>query len=193
MHGISLIQPGDLLGFSGCSLKSSVIRVCTGGLWCCSGLSHVGIAVAWPAVHRPLVCESTSLCELPCLAAGVRVRGVQVHTIRQRVATYRGRVWHYPLSEALTQLRSENLTAFCREFLGVQYDRRGAIGARHTVLAKLFRQPEDLSKLFCSEWVAACLRIVGRLDTPNASAWSPNGLVKHLVREGICGQARRIK
>jgi len=61
------------------------------------------------------------------------------------------------------------------------------------VLAKLFRQPEDLSKLFCSEWVAACLRIVGRLDTPNASAWSPNGLVRHLVREGICGQARRIK
>lgn len=193
MHGISLIQPGDVIGFSGCNWRSSLIRVGTCGWWCCNGLSHVGIVVAWPEVTRPLICESTSLCELPCAVQQRRIKGVQLHRIRQRIATYRGRVWHYPLCESLSRRDNTRLTGFAAAYLGVEYDRHGAIGARHTLLARWLQRPENLDRLFCSEWVAACLRRIGRLETDNISAWSPNRLSRHLVNNGTCGAPRRIK
>lgn len=193
LRGISLIRPGDLIGFSGCNWKSSLIRIGTCGWICCGGLSHVGIAVAWPGHKRPLLCESTSLGEFPCVAQGKLVAGVQLHYLRQRIVTYRGLVWHYPLAVALMPLESEALTAFARQHLGRPYDFRGAFAARHTPLAWLVRPAEDLAELYCSEFCAAGLRHVGRLATDNASAWSPNGLARHLVRQGICKKPRRIK
>lgn len=193
MHGISLIQPGDVIGFSGCSLKSSIIRVCTGGLWCCDGLSHVGFAVELDGRKRPLLCESTSLCNLPCVATRQRIKGVQVHYMRERIATYRGRVWHYPLARPLSPRESYWLTDFTLRHLGTEYDRRGAIAARHTLLAGLFRRPENLDRLFCSEWLAAAMRYVNRFHTDNASAWSPNGAVRAMLREQECLPGRRLK
>jgi len=190
LHGI---KPGDSLGFAECSPRGAAIRVCTCGLLCCGGLSHVGIVVEWPGCRRPLLCESTTLADAPCVVQGRRVEGVQLHHLRQRVLEYRGRVWHYPLVEPLRPLESRRLTMFCRKHLGRRYDYRGAADARHMPLARLFRGREDLSRLFCSEWDAACLREVGRLDTKNASAWSPNGLARHLVRTGIVHRPRRIK
>ena len=191
MHGISLIQPGDILGFSGCNWKSSLIRVCTGG--CCGGLSHVGIAVAWPGHKRPLICESTSLCDLPCVVQGRVVKGVQFHLMRERIATYRGRVWHFPLARPLLPGESAALTSYCRAYLGVEYDRRGAIGARHTFLAWLLRRSENLDRLFCSEWMVAAMRYMHRFRTDNASAWSPNAAIRTMLREDECKPGRRIK
>jgi len=193
MHGISLVQRGDVIGFSGCSVKSSVIRVCTGGLWCCGGVNHVGIAVQWPGFKRPLLCESLSSHRDPCVVGGLHRCGVQLHYLRSRLVGYHGRVWHYPLRSPLTALESELLTEFTRQWLGTPYDLRGAIAARHTPLAWLFRQPENLDRFFCSEWVAACLRVKGLFDTDNASAWSPNGLLRALVRKQICARPIRLK
>lgn len=192
-RGISTIQPGDVIGFSACNPKGTLIRVCTGGLICRGGLSHVGIAVHWPGYRRPLVCESTSLCPEPCVVRREMVKGVQLHRLRTRILAYPGHVWHYPLVEGLSAANSTVLTLVCRSYLGIRYDRAGAIGARHTLLARLLQRPEDLSTLFCSEWVAACLRHVGKLKTDNASAWSPNGLVRYLVRHGVCRKPVRIK
>lgn len=193
LRGISLIRPGDLIGFSGCNWKSSLIRIGTCGWICCGGLSHVGIAVAWSGHQRPLLCESTSLGEFPCVAQGKLVAGVQLHYLRQRIVTYHGMVWHYPLAVPLVSEESDALAAFARQHLGRPYDLRGAFAARHTPLAWLVRPAEDLAELYCSESCAVGLRHVGRLATDNASAWSPNGLARHLVRQGICKKPRRIK
>lgn len=187
------VKPGDMIGFAECSSSGMAIRICTCGLLCCGGLSHVAFAVEWPGVRRPLLCESTTLADAPCVVAGRRVEGVQLHHLRQRVLEYHGWVWHYPLSEPLRPLEARRLAAFCRKHLGAPYDLRGAMGARHTLLARWFRGREDLSRLFCSEWCAAALREAGRLETQNASAWSPNGLARHLVRTGIVHRPRRVK
>jgi hypothetical protein len=192
-RGISLIQPGDVIGFSACNPKGTLIRVCTGGLICCGGLSHVGMAVDWPEQRRPLLCESTSLCPRPCVVQKRMVQGVQLQSLRLRILEYRGRVYHYPLAMGLADNTRRYLTAFVQEFLGTQYDFRGAIAARHTPFARLFRRAENLDELFCSEWVATCLRRVYRLKSDNASAWSPNGLMRHLVRQGVCRKPTRIK
>jgi len=193
VRGISLIQPGDVIGFSACNPKGTLIRVCTGGLICTGGLSHVGIAVDWPGFRKPLICESTSLCREPCVVAGETIRGVQLHRLRSRILIYPGLVWHYPLADVLLPNGSRMLTDFARHYLGRPYDRKGAIAARHTPLARLFRKPENLDELMCSELVAVCLQRLGLLDTDNASAWSPNGLMRHLVRQGVCRKPTRIK
>lgn len=193
MHGISLLQPGDVIGFSACNAKGALIRLCTGGLLCTGGISHVAIAVEWPGHKRPLLCESTSLCPRPCVVQGRPVSGVQMQYTRRRLIEYHGRAYHYPLARPLPPATSRYLTAFAQEFLGTRYDFRGAIAARHTPLARWFRAAENLDELFCSEWVATCLRRVHRLTSENASAWSPNGLAKHLVRSGVCGAPARIK
>jgi hypothetical protein len=193
MQGISIIQPGDVIGFSACTPKGSLIRVCTGGLLWCGGISHVGIAVEWPGHKRPLLCESTSLCPRPCAVQGHHVAGVQMQYTRRRLIEYHGRVYHYSLARPLSAATSRYLTAFAQEFLGTRYDFRGAIAARHTLLARWFRAAENLDELFCSEWVATCLRRVNRLKTENSSAWSPNGLARHLVRSGVCGAPTRLK
>jgi hypothetical protein len=192
-RGISTIQPGDVLGFSACTPQGAIIRVCTGGLICCGGLSHIGFAVQWPGYTRPLLCESTSLCDLPCVVQGRRIKGVQLHYLRQRIATYPGRVWHYPLARPLSASEVCRLKAFCEAYLGVEYDRRGAIGARHTLFARLFQRPENLDKLFCSEWLVATMRYMRRFRTDNASAWSPRAARRVMLQDGECLPGRRIK
>lgn len=187
------VKPGDGIGFAECSATGAAVRVCTCGLICCGGLSHVGFVVRWPGFRRLLLCESTTLCDEPCVAQGRRVEGVQLHHLRQRIIGYRGKVWHYPLAELLWPLESARLTRFCREHLGTRYDWSGAAAARHMPLARWFRRREDLSRLYCSEWWAASLREAGRLDTQNASAWSPSGLARHLVRTGTVTRPRRLK
>jgi hypothetical protein len=113
--------------------------------------------------------------------------------MRERIATYRGRVWHFPMTYPLMPGESGVLTSFVRAHLGVEYDRPGAIGARHTLLARLLRKPENLDRMFCSEWLVAAMRYSYRFKTDNASAWSPQGSVRAMLRNGECKPGRRIK
>jgi len=199
---LGLIRPGDVLGFSGCNPTSTAIRVCTCGLICCGGLSHVAIVTWWPGRRRGtfpqrprVLCESTSQADKPCLIQERPVSGVQIHHIRARILAYPGRVWHYPLSRPLDWEQVQQLYRFCRKHLGAPYDYIGAAEARHTPLARLILKlrREDLDEVFCSEFVAACHRKLGLLATDNASRFSPNRLVRTERRRKILGKPRRLK
>ena len=54
------------------------------------------------------------------------------------------------------------------------------------------RKP-DLSKLYCSELVAAAHNAIGLFPTPNPARWSPNTLVRAERRLGILANLERIK
>ena len=196
------IRPGDGIGFSACRPSGTAIRVCTCGLICCGGLSHVAIVTWWPGRRggaypdRPRVlCESTSQADRPCLVQKRPVSGVQIHHIRARIIAYPGKVWHYPLARPLDWEQVQVLYRFCKANLGRPYDFFDAAHQRHTPLARLIMRlrGEDLSRVDCSEWFATCHRKLGLLETDNASAFSPRGLFQHERRLGIFAKPRRLK
>jgi hypothetical protein len=75
--------------------------------------------------------------------------------------------------------------------LGTPYDRLGAFRARDLPIGRIRRWllgRENLTSLFCSEFVASVMRILGLFATDNASAWNPNSLIRALRREKIVGE-----
>lgn len=190
---ITDIRPGDVLGFAGCGWWSCAIQVCTLGLPGVS-LSHVAIAVGWRGHRWPLLVEAVAEYREPCAVTGKVLDGVQAHHARSRIRGYEGKVFHYPIARPLQWLEQAMLHGFCRERLGTSYDALGAMLARDTLWAATHRPAEDLVSLFCSEFVAAALRAAGRLpEETNASEWSPNRLMRRMVRSGIVEKPRRLK
>ncbi len=171
------MKVGDLIGFSGANVVSDIINVGTWGIPRYS-LSHVGIV----GEHdRELVLfESTTLDTSPCIIQGKPFKGTQAQNIADRIASYNGKVWHYPLSRYLYSHEANRLNGFLHTHIGIPYDEIGAFRAcDHFAWWEQFLHPENLSSIFCSEWCAAAHNEIGIFPTADASRWSPN----HLVRE----------
>lgn len=200
------MKPGDLIGFSANGCLGFWINVGTWGIpwW---SLSHVGIVADAPRdkriigpdgkLARLLLYESTVSCPFPCAVLGYNVTGVQAQHIEQRIESYDGRVWHYPLSFAIGTNQRLALQNHANFMLGHAYDFEGAAAARSLGLGwlqrRLLKSPEDLSSLYCSEFCAACEEQAGVIALDNASVWSPNRLVRHMRHERVLSFPRRLK
>jgi hypothetical protein len=175
---------GDLIGFSGHDWLSAGINLGTYGIPGLS-LSHVGIIGEH---HGKIVLfESTTLSKLPCLVQGKVVSGAQVHDIADRLDSYRGRAWHYPLYRSLFPHERRALNQFLFAHVGRPYDAIGAFrsaGIGFSLVESMLRRA-DLGSLFCSEWCAAAHATIGLFPTGNVSRWNPNRLVRAEQRAGI--------
>jgi hypothetical protein len=142
-----------------------------------------------------LIFESTTGCDEECVITKKKQNGTQAHYIDSRLQSYRGKVWHYPLLRPLRTGERKKLSSYLVSSLGIPYDTRGASqsGGKLWSLIESRLHKESLSSLFCSEWVAAGLREIERFDTINASAWSPNSLIRECNERGMLRQCRRIK
>lgn len=143
-----------------------------------------------------LIWESTGLIDTPCAITGAVTNGVQGHRLHSRIRGYHGRAWHYPLAKPLPSWHVKLLNKWCVEQVGKDYDEIGAFRTRDTPLGWLRRRlygEEDLRAMFCSEFVAAGLRYVGKFETGNASQWNPNALCRRLLMRGIVSKPRRVK
>lgn len=189
---ISSVQPGDVIGFAGCSSIAVIIQLCSLGL---PGITphHLGIACRLKRKRRPFIVESVAGLREPCDVTGKVLDGVQAHYLRHRVTSYEGRVYLYRLKPPLDWYGVLDLAKFCELNLGVAYDGFGAIDARDTPWAMTHRPEEDVVSYFCSEWVAACLRVCGRFSTDNVSQWSPRRLCQRLIRLGVLEKPKRLK
>lgn len=175
--------PGDLLFFFGQGFTSRAIEIIT------RGPSHVGIICPF-SDRGPLLCESTTLCDLPCELTGQKRRGVQFHKPADRLASYAGRVARLSLADgwALTGMDIDRLVKVLWHFKGRDYDLRTAPLAGTEIIRRSSLMPyPDLGSLFCSELCAAALMRVGRLPLSNASAYSPASLLRTLRRCGTYG------
>jgi len=177
-----------MIGFSDCSLMSLGIRLCSGGLFG-RGLSHVGIVVEHPDYRTPLIFEATSRCALPCLFAGKHVSGVQAHPLYERIAHFRGTVWHYPSVVRLTLPQIDNLGRYCINSLGLPYDWWGAWLSRRTLLRWLshhWLRSTSRRYLFCSEFVV----LAGLWCLPLDLA--PTPLARLAIQRGILQPPERV-
>lgn len=186
-------KAGDIIGFSGDTPVNDLINVATWGVprW---GLSHVGIVA--PYDYALALFESTSLAPAgsKCIVQRKHVKGVQAHWLSD-VRMRTGKIWHYPLSRALSDDESKRLTEFLLSQIGRGYDFRGAArsggGVMLRAAALLFKQ-ESLDDEFCSELTAAAYSALGLLPTRNASAYNPNSFTRHARRAGVLQSPARV-
>jgi hypothetical protein len=192
---------------------------CPGDLLCCYGRDAVSRLIRWrtcwpidpwsrwnPPSHvgiiglrdrQAVLYESTSLGKRPCLHRGYPVRGVQAQPVQQRVDDYLQAGGYVELyrPQGLHQFRLQDIVRLdeaVKHFLGrgAAYDYRGAFlsGMRLPWLARL---STCTKRLFCSEFVAACLMHVGRLNLQTPGFYSPGRLLRELVRLGIYERVNR--
>jgi hypothetical protein len=181
--------PGDLLLFAGRSLESRWIAAVTctpwqllAGQW----FSHLGICARGPR-GQVLVWESTTLCDLPCEIMKRKVRGVQAHIPRQRLSRYDGAAWRLRLAtrEALTEQDSLRLSDFVMSEIGRPYDYEGAMISATWRLRLCRTLYPTLDKLFCSFFVLAALKDIGKVDKDlNPRAFSPARTARDLMYWG---------
>jgi hypothetical protein len=186
-------KPGDLLTFYGTDRASLLIRAATASLLGgppIVGPSHVGIVVDDDGVLRLL--ESTSMCATACLCRGVRISGVQLQSLNQRIAGHNGRIDLYrPRSGQdptglLSADQSQALTTFAARLLlnPLPYDWWGAIFSGTRVLRFLPWLPATERAMFCSELVARCLMHLGLMNHGPADRFNPASLLRTLLQQG---------
>ena len=182
-------KDGDIIGFSGGHFCSDLINLSTYGIPRYS-LSHVGILARKNKRTKWLVFEANENVPWQCAVTHRKHDGIQAHSLELLLERYRGKVWHYSRQVLCPTL----YLALCEE-LGTPYDWRGATragGKLWSFIQAIFRQ-EDTSAFFCSEFVATILREFGIFETDNVSKWSPNKLMRKLVRSGTYKQAIKLK
>jgi len=175
----SQILSGDVIAFGGTSVASRLVRLVTR-----SRVSHVGVVLQGRARFAPGDRYYNLLAEATVDRGFV---GVRQRRLSAALSTYPGDVWWLPLDRQLRRRRFDE-TAFC-EFLlaqeGKPYDfsqaaasaldwNEAAPGGR----LGIFHNQEDLTRLFCSELVAAALERAGLVGPINASEVSPVDLCR---------------
>ncbi len=189
---MSEIKIGDIIAFSGFGRKSVIVNLVTFG-WPFWYASHVGIIGEYNG--EQLLFESTTLSNLPCVIQEKPFKGVQAVRLTDRINSYNGRVYHYPIYRPLFGFETERLNEFLLDKVGTPYDLHGGVrSATHGLswLESRFKG-EDLNYIFCSELVAAAHARIGLLQTSSASRWNPNRLIRYERRTGILKRARRLR
>lgn len=186
------IKTGDIIAFSGFGRKSVFVNLVTFGIpyWYAS---HVGIIGEYKG--EQLLFESTTLSNVPCVVQGKSFKGVQAVRTSERLESYRGRVYHYPIYRPLFGFEADRLNEFLIDKVGTPYDLHGGMrSATHGLswLESKFKG-EDLNFIFCSELVAAAHAKIGLLQTSSASRWNPNRLIRYERRTGILRRPRRLR
>jgi len=156
-----LMKPGDVIAFGGEGFLSSVIQDVTD-----SPVSHVGI------IMQTEVSGDTFVNHI--IESGGKRKGmvgVEISRMSERVEEYDGSIWWLPM---FINFDRKKFVGFCLNQVGKKYDLPQAIGS---ALDTFQDQEEDISKLFCSELVAAALEHVGILININASEMTPADVV----------------
>ncbi|MBL0717070.1 MAG: hypothetical protein JJV89_03370 [Desulfosarcina sp.] len=152
-----MMQPGDLIGFSGASLLSKIIKRVTR-----SEISHVGVILQTEIIDGGIwinqLIESTN-------------SGVKINRMSDHVRDYAGNLYWYPLTdESLAKLNLKKMYKFLLTHKGKKYD------AWQAVLSAFDLFPdtsENFRRMFCSELTAAGYEAGGLLKNINCSEMTP--------------------
>ena len=176
-----ILEPGDLILFSGKKFPSRMIQL---GGW--TAWSHVGIVIALDGWDTLMILESTTLSKLPDVLSGEQRSGVQMHRLSERLRTYPGSFAYRKLIGERTPDVLQSMIDFHKEFgqhpyeesylelLRAQYDGPGG------------HNEEDLTSLFCSELVAELYQRMGVIsDELESNEYTPKNLAKRMVEKQL--------
>eukprot|EP01130_Rhizamoeba_saxonica_P015672 TRINITY_DN7081_c0_g1_i1.p1 TRINITY_DN7081_c0_g1~~TRINITY_DN7081_c0_g1_i1.p1 ORF type:complete len:660 (-),score=165.78 TRINITY_DN7081_c0_g1_i1:21-2000(-) len=166
-----LIKPGDAILFAGGTYISSIIKSFAN-----SPVSHIGYVLRLPDPKNNnelslFVVESDQIEEGDHFT-NEKTDGININLLDSRMHSYSGNmILHCPRREPLTHDQEMDLVAYAlnMKLQNVPFDIQQLVGAGLGI-----PQTEDLSAVFCSEFVAAGLRQVGELNKDvNVSEISP--------------------
>lgn len=166
-----MFQSGDVLGFVGRGWLSAFINLVTFGIPRVS-ISHVGL----------IIVEENDVYVVESLLGKGVVKRPYSESVRGET------VYLYPLSRETYAHEDRRIRRVANSIVGVPYSERKAFwaGGFLTHIIGYWTMRENSRGLFCSEAVSLVLSEAGPLSTGSFSSWSPNRLVRHLVRAGIC-------
>ncbi len=172
---IQLMRAGDVLAFSGNAFGSKLIQFFTK-----SPISHVAI-----------VSENGGGKEY--VEANNILKKVGVYRFpAEKLEEYNGRVWLLPLSSsAHKRMNKTILENYLFQQANFAFDTFGSIRSAEVLLPLIpvlrnrirIVYQEDLSKLFCSEFIAAAFRTSGVIKNINASEVTPADLCRFSIYE----------
>jgi hypothetical protein len=178
----SKIQAGDVIAFGGSSHFSSIIKLAIR-----AEVSHIGV------ILQAQVNDKSGGQRVNDIIDSTSRQGVAISRLQDRVAEYDGEVWWLPLRQDLRQKFFDQQAFY--QFLsgqeGKKYDRRQAAGSVIDFFDQLpfgFHGPgynkEDFTRFFCSELVAAGLKIAKVIPMRiNASEVTPIDICRWNIYE----------
>jgi len=194
---ISIVQPGDILAFSGKgNIISDLVRLATGSI-----VSHVGMILnAQSGTDQPKIIESTSLGGFS---------GVTVTDLVMRCTYYPGLIWYLPLNADLQKkVDSKKLDYWLLQQKGKQYDTWGAVESAllqweksdywhklvsywPSIASSKSDNKTPVPHLFCSELASAALQQVRILPPSlNPDLTRPTDLVSMQIYSGTYYQLK---
>lgn len=193
-------KPGDILGFTSFDWLGLGINALTFGLKCRKiGYSHVALVEdsknypEYPRLQGLLVYESTILCPNPCLCCGEMLKGVQFQRFYDKIRTYPGPVYWFRGNLPQNYSILYEYSVYLKEFLHTPYDLLGAFRARDfTLLEKIIYRKKDISRLYCSELVAAIYAKFFPSVKKNL-VYSPNKLIKEFLELELIHKPVRVE
>jgi hypothetical protein len=164
---------GDVWLFRGRSAADIAIRTFTN-----SPVNHVGMVVAIDDL-QPLLWHAELGKSLPDVWTGERQRGVQLHPLRDAVATwrerYRQRAWIRQLvGGEITREHEDRLMQTIERFDGRAFPTTPGL-ARQWLRGRYNRSETALETIYCAELVATTYQAMGLLPRERPASWYDPG------------------
>jgi hypothetical protein len=164
---------GDVWLFRGRSAADIAIRTFTN-----SPVNHVGMVVAIDDL-QPLLWHAELGKSLPDVWTGERQRGVQLHPLRDAVATwrerYRQRAWMRQLvGGEITREHEDRLMQTIERFDGRAFPTTPGL-ARQWLRGRYNRSETALETIYCAELVATTYQAMGLLPRERPASWYDPG------------------
>lgn len=170
-EAVELARTGDIWIFRGRSAADHFIRAFTN-----APVNHVGMAIVLEDLP-PLMWHAELGQSLPDLWSGTHHRGVQLHDLRDAVATwanrYGQRAWLRQLSGEVTPAMEEALLAEVARKDGLPFP--ATFGLARRWLRGRFRRQARLEVAYCAETVAGAYQAMGVLGPERPTNWYDPG------------------
>jgi hypothetical protein len=168
---VATAATGDIWLFRGRSLADRAIQTVTN-----SPVNHVGMVVALDDLP-PLLWHAELGRSLPDVWTGERRRGVQLHLLRDAVATwngrYRQRAWVRLLEGEIERHHEDRVMEVIDRFDGRPFPT--TLGLARQWLNGRRRRSSSLGTIYCAELVATTYQHMGLLPSRRPAAWYDPG------------------
>jgi hypothetical protein len=175
-HAVATARTGDIWIFRGHTVADRAIQTLTN-----SPVNHVGMAVVLDDLP-PLMWHAELGRSLPDLWSGGRVRGAQLHDLRDAVQVwankYEQRAWLRQLAHEVTRAQEDALLRSVARLSGTPFPSTARLTGRwFTGRVRRLRHPEDaaLETAYCAEIVAVTMAAMGLLPDDRRPNWYDPG------------------
>ena len=168
---VATAATGDIWLFRGRSLADRAIQTVTN-----SPVNHVGMVVALDDLP-PLLWHAELGRSLPDVWTGKQQRGVQLHLLRDAVATweerYGQRAWMRQLEGTIEREHEDKLMEIIARYDGRSFPTTPGLAAQW--LNGRLRRSSSLETIYCAELVAVTYQHMGLLPSRRPASWYDPG------------------